>query len=132
MAVVAGWALTDFTKKNGATRFDPGSHLTQDFPAYGYIDKNEFIAECPAGSLVIFNAGLWHGSSTKTDPSERSGLFFNYNRWFMRPSFKMHKSMPIEFRDKLTPKMIELSGAYFEEPLDESVRNYRISNEPQW
>ena len=73
--MVAGWSLTEFTEKNGATRFVPGSHKEQSFPAMGLIHSKEVIGECPAGSLMVFNAGLWHGASEKTDTSERAGLF---------------------------------------------------------
>ena len=132
LSLVAGWSLTEFTKLNGATRFVPGSHLLREFPKKDQQDDKEFIAECPAGSLVIFNAGLWHGSSNKVDPEERAGLFFNYNRWFMRQSHKINRSIPTDIRLRLTPKMVELSGAFFEEALDESVRTVRISKEPQW
>lgn len=132
LSLVAGWSLTEFTRDNGATRFVPGSHLLDHFPETGLKRSDECIAECPPGSLIIFNAGLWHGSSEKIDTSERSGLFFNYNRWFMRQSHKINRGIPTSIRDKLTPKMIELSGAFFEEALDENERTVRISKDPQW
>lgn len=132
LALVAGWSLTEFTPTNGATRFVPRSHLKESFPAMGLIDENEVIGSCPAGSLIIFNASLWHGASEKSDSSIRAGLFFNYCRWFMRPAFKINRSIPESIRNKMTEKMIELSGAYYEEPRDEYEREVRRSNVPQW
>mgnify|MGYP001312925002 CR=1 FL=1 len=132
LALVAGWSLTEFTAENGATRFVPKSHLINEFPAMGLIRDDEIIGECPPGSLILFNACLWHGASEKIDPSVRAGLFFNYCRWFMRPAFKINRRIPLEIREKLSDKMVELSGAYFEEPFDETDREVRKSNVPQW
>ena len=132
LALVAGWSLTEFTERNGATRFVPGSHREESFPEMGLVHPKEVIAECPAGSLMIFNAGLWHGASEKIDSSERAGLFFNYCRWFMRPAFKINRCMPDSVREQLSERMIELSGAYYEEPIDENEREVRKSSVPQW
>ncbi len=132
LSLVAGWALTPFTASNGATRFVPGSHKRSYFPPSMHSEESEYIAECNKGSLVIFNSSLWHGSSKKIDHSVRTGLFFNYNRWFMRQNFKINRSTPKQFHNQLTEKMIQISGAYYEEPLDESIREVRISKSPQW
>ena len=40
--------------------------------------------------------------------------------------------MATNIREQLTERMIELSGAYYEEPIDENEREVRKSSVPQW
>ena len=70
-----GWPLVGcilmvdaFSAENGATRFVPGSHLQTREP--GEVMNNpkddhpEQVLACgPVGSIVIFNASVWHGYS---------------------------------------------------------------------
>jgi len=132
LGLVAVWTLTDFTKTNGATRFIPKSHLFGKYPPPDHSSTDEFIVECPAGSLILFNASLWHGSSDKFDSELRSAIFITYARWFMRPNYKINRSIPESIRSRLTEKMTSLSGAYFEEPKDEFERKTRMAEYPQW
>jgi len=132
LAVVVGWALTDFTETNGATRFVPGSHRRQTFPPQGHSEESEVIATCPAGSMIIFTGGVWHGSKNKTDETTRTGMFCTYSRWFMRQNYRISKAIPKAIRDKFNEDMTELSGAYFEAPLNEEERQVKISSTPQW
>jgi ectoine hydroxylase-related dioxygenase (phytanoyl-CoA dioxygenase family) len=77
-----GWPLVgcifmvdSFTAENGATRFVPGSHLQSREP--GEVmnnpedDHDEQVLGCgPAGSIIIFNASVWHshGANRSTRP----------------------------------------------------------------
>ena len=67
-----GWPLVGcilmvdaFTEENGATRFLPGSHLQPREPDEVMNntedDHDEQVVACgPAGSMIIFNASVWH------------------------------------------------------------------------
>jgi len=67
-----GWPLVGcilmvdaFTEENGATRFVPGSHLQPREPDEVMNntedDHDEQVVACgPAGSMIIFNASVWH------------------------------------------------------------------------
>jgi Phytanoyl-CoA dioxygenase (PhyH) len=77
-----GWPLVGcifmvdaFDAENGATRFVPGSHLQSREP--GEVmnnpqdDHDEQVLACgPAGSIIIFNASVWHshGANRSTRP----------------------------------------------------------------
>lgn len=80
-----GWPLVGcilmvdaFDAENGATRFVPGSHLQPQEP--GDVMKNpqdahdEQVLACgPAGSIIIFNASVWHGhGANRSDTPRRS------------------------------------------------------------
>ncbi len=70
--------VDEFRSENGATRFVPGSHLWPEVPEQ-VIDnrqaeyKGEVLACGPAGSIIIFNGGIWHGHTANvTDAPRRS------------------------------------------------------------
>ena len=127
----AGWALNDFKKGGGATCFVEGSHRRSEFPengkAYPMIE-----VEVPAGSLILFNGGLWHGSSAKTDAGARWGVFNRYSRWFMRPSFDCTECTPEALYRQLTDEQKEILGFRFKAPKDEFTRVTRISAQPEF
>ncbi|MEU3861026.1 phytanoyl-CoA dioxygenase family protein [Streptomyces sp. NPDC028722] len=71
------WFLDDFTMENGPTRVVPGSHrwgrtaaeVMRD-PAERRPDEKLVLAE--AGSVMVFNAHLWHsGTLNRTDRPRR-------------------------------------------------------------
>lgn len=123
------WCLDDFTKENGATRIVPGSQYSLDFPENGKVYPNEISICARKGSVIIFNAGMWHGSGERTCESDRWGMILTYGRWFMRPSFDFNKNMPAELYEQLNDKQKELLGYKFNPPKDEFTRISRRSNE---
>ena len=76
---IAILALDDFTKENGATEFVPGSHKFLKRPTPEDVEKlPSVIAECKAGSLVVFDGAIWHRSSANRTDSPRMGLMLSY------------------------------------------------------
>ena len=74
------WLLDDFTAESGGTRVVPGSHLSREAlpkhlkqPASHHPQETQVLA--PAGSLLIFNAHLWHSGSMNLSQPHRRGLF---------------------------------------------------------
>lgn len=62
------WAIDDLRKDNGAPRIIPGTHMRAELPEEVLDDlekphPQEVILECPAGSIMIFNAHTWHGGT---------------------------------------------------------------------
>lgn len=73
------WAIDDLSSKNGAPRIIPGTHLRPELPEDVIKDveaphPDEIIFECPAGSLMIFNAHTWHGGTCNTTGERRRVL----------------------------------------------------------
>lgn len=76
---IAILALDDFTKENGATEFVPGSHKFLKRPSPEDVEKHpSVIAECKAGSLVVFDGAVWHRSSANNTELPRMGLMLSY------------------------------------------------------
>ena len=73
------WALDDLSKENGSPRIIPGTHNTPDLPEDILTNTDtphpeEVILECPAGSVMIFNAHAWHGGTTNRTGARRRVL----------------------------------------------------------
>ena len=87
-----GWPLVGcifmvdaFTEENGATRFVPGSHLQSREP--GEVmnnpedDHDEQVLACgPAGSMIIFNASVWHSHGANHSARPRRSIQAHFVR----------------------------------------------------
>jgi ectoine hydroxylase-related dioxygenase (phytanoyl-CoA dioxygenase family) len=81
-----GWPLVGcilmvdaFDAENGATRFVPGTHLQTAEPGEVMSDPqnahaNEVLACGPAGSIIIFNASVWHGHGANRSAAPRRSI----------------------------------------------------------
>ena len=81
-----GWPLVGcilmvdaFDAENGATRFVPGTHLQQAEPGEMMSDPqsahaDEVLACGPAGSIIIFNASVWHGHGANRSAAPRRSI----------------------------------------------------------
>tara|TARA_B100000029_G_scaffold411565_1_gene413957 strand:+ start:883 stop:1962 length:1080 start_codon:yes stop_codon:yes gene_type:complete len=73
------YCLTDFTEINGATRIVPKSHLTglQPTPDVPHTTVS-IAAEAKAGSAIVFEGRLWHGTGANKSNGNRLGLLATY------------------------------------------------------
>ena len=70
------WAITDFTKENGATQVVPGSHKCdkERMP----VDEEIENAEMSAGSVFIYTGSVMHGGGANQTSENRLGVFLHY------------------------------------------------------
>lgn len=73
------WMLVDFTEENGATRVIPGSHLSgktpkdvMEDPAAEHPDEKRLLGQ--AGTVVVWNSHLWHGTTANRSDHSRHSL----------------------------------------------------------
>src|SRR5918994_2325368 len=78
------WALCDFTEANGATRLVPGSHRWPPHRRPGTDERGVVRATMPAGSVLIYLGGLWHGGGANTSDQQRPGLLLEYGVSWLR------------------------------------------------
>ncbi|MFD4790017.1 phytanoyl-CoA dioxygenase family protein [Streptomyces sp. NPDC058459] len=103
------WALTDYTRENGALCVLPGSHkLSMDVPAshlrlHDHPDVE--VVEAPAGSVIIHHGALWHGAVPRTAAGARVTL--------MLPMVRFHLLPQELFWASTTPDMIERNTSRF-------------------
>lgn len=108
-AVVAIWALTDFTRENGGTHLVPGSHRLDRIPRKH--DAPETIQiEMSAGSVLFYDASVWHGGGANRTASRRLGIVANYCAGFLRQEECQLLAIPREQVAEFSPRLRRLVG----------------------
>ncbi len=79
------WLIDPFTGENGSTRIVPRSHLWDEHPSNTMPNHynqhpDETILVLPAGTVVAFNAHLWHGGTTNISGASRRALHSSFVR----------------------------------------------------
>src|SRR5262245_39750585 len=74
------FAVDPFTQENGATWVVPGTHQRAELPEACYVYRNAIPAECPAGSMVVFDSTLWHAAGENVSGSDRLAINQQYTR----------------------------------------------------
>ncbi len=96
------WPLMDFTDDNGPTRVIPGSHLFGAIPSEALDDcvathPDEVKLIIPVGTVVIFNAHLWHSATANPKRIPRANLTSFWSRRVFDPDAA--KENGIELRE---------------------------------
>jgi hypothetical protein len=103
------WALTDYTRENGAVCVFPGTHkLCTDVPREYEMahDHPELeVVEAPAGSVIVWHGGLWHGAVPRTAQGKRVTL--------VMPMVRFHLLPQEAFFASTTPEMLERNSSRF-------------------
>jgi ectoine hydroxylase-related dioxygenase (phytanoyl-CoA dioxygenase family) len=104
------WALTDFTRENGATRLVPRSHQSVDIPnPFGEHDGVVF-AEMKKGSVLVWNGSAWHGGGANETDARRIGLAMNYCAGWVRQQENQQLGIPRETARSFSPRLRKLVG----------------------
>ncbi len=104
------WALDDFTIQNGATYILPGSHNTKLVPSKELFDNNSVRLTCKKGSLLVFNARVWHKAGINLTNEFRHALTMNICRPFMKQRMDWVRFIPKEITDKLNAQARRIIG----------------------
>lgn len=107
--VVAIWALTDFTKENGATHVVPGSHRFDHRPHRDDAPETVQI-EMPAGSVVFYDGSLWHGGGENRTDRRRLAIVNNYCAGFLRQEESQLLALPRDRVAAFAPRLRRLVG----------------------
>lgn len=78
------WMLADFTEENGGTRIVPGSHHTGVRPDNSSTIES-IAATGKAGSAMVFDGRLWHGTGANVSNVNRYGLLTTFCGPIFRP-----------------------------------------------
>lgn len=105
------WALSEFTKDNGATRLIPGSHLKSTIVPQPEDESDVVVAEMRAGSVLILHASTWHGGGSNSSSSvERYGLSIQYVAGWCRQQQNLMLGTPRELVASYPRRLQELIG----------------------
>jgi ectoine hydroxylase-related dioxygenase (phytanoyl-CoA dioxygenase family) len=102
------WCLDDFTADNGATRAVPGSHRSGKVPGDEMADTlgehpRQIHLTAPAGSVIIFNAHLWHGGTLNSTDARRRGMTMSFVRRDEAQQLDQRAYVRKAVYDKLSP-----------------------------
>ncbi|NIJ42743.1 ectoine hydroxylase-related dioxygenase (phytanoyl-CoA dioxygenase family) [Parvibaculum indicum] len=102
------WAITDFTKENGATQVCPGS---LDWPDnYEPSDDEIGYAEMSAGSVLIYSGGVFHGGGANNSNGDRIGINITYTLGWLRQEENQYLACPPDIAKTLSPELQALIG----------------------
>ncbi len=105
------WMLNDFSEANGATRIVPRSHLFGRRPDKER-DKDvvSIPAEGVAGSAMIFDGRIWHGTGANISGENRLGVLTT----FVAPQFRTQENYTVGASkaviDNASPDLLALLG----------------------
>ena len=90
--------INESNKRNGGVSLIPCSHKWSIIPSEDYLEKNSFIPDIKAGSLLVLNSTLLHSSSKSLTTKSRRALI----TIFSTPMFKQHINYPnyIDLKNK--------------------------------
>lgn len=102
------WAISDFTKANGATQVCPGSLDWED--THEVLPEEIGYAEMPAGSVLVYSGGVFHGGGANVSNGDRVGINLTYTLGWLRQEENQYLSCPPEIAKTLPRDLQELIG----------------------
>ncbi|MBS0409760.1 MAG: phytanoyl-CoA dioxygenase family protein [Proteobacteria bacterium] len=117
------WAITDFTRENGATQVVPGSPA---WPEGRQAQPEEVgYAEMKAGSVLVYSGSVIHAGGQNQSGHDRIGINITYCLGWLRQEENQYLSCPPHIARTLDPKLQALLGyamgsyalGYFTPPL---------------
>ncbi len=86
LGIQSAWAITEFNDETGAPVIWPGSHQIPEIPPEEpeALPPGWIIPDAPAGSVVMWDASLWHTGGTNRSQQPRYSLIFFFQRWWVK------------------------------------------------
>jgi len=102
------WAVSDFTRENGATRVVPGSHMWDD--GRGAHEDEITYAEMKAGSVILYTGSVIHSGGANVSDGDRIGINITYSLGWLRQEENQYLSCPPEIAATLPDDLRRLIG----------------------
>ena len=103
--------LDDFSEHNGGTQLVPGSHLAGRHPNTAMDAEVETIAAAgPAGTVLITDGRLWHGTGANTGQASRHGVLLTFCGPQFRPQENYTAGLHSTVRARLSDRSLALLG----------------------
>ena len=129
LVLASMWALSEFTRDNGATLIVPGSHR---WDAGREATPDEVVsAEMPAGAMLVWLGGTLHAAGANRTADEwRHGVFISFSLGWLRQEENQYLDVPPAVARTLDDDLAALvgyaphTGLGFHDPrvLDEPVK----------
>jgi len=101
------WALTDFTKDNGATHIAPGTSTMSDDEATLVATAQ---AEMRRGSVLLYDGKVIHGGGANTSNTTRQGVNITYAVGWVRQEENQYLACPAPLARELDDDLLRVMG----------------------
>ena len=119
--------LNDFTEENGATWFLPQSQWQAEAPADDDFYKKAKRLIAPAGSVLFFNARLWHAGGDNQTDQWRHALTINMCRPYMKQRIDIPRAMQGMDLSGVPDRVLQKLGFFSQPPA--SLEEYYLPAE---
>ncbi len=102
------WAVSEFTKDNGATQVVPTSSTWPD--DHRCTDQEIAYAEMQPGSVLVYTGSVFHGGGENVTDKDRIGINLTYTLGWLRQEENQYLSTPPDIAKDLDPKLQDLIG----------------------
>ncbi|NKB70667.1 MAG: hypothetical protein GKR89_26655 [Candidatus Latescibacteria bacterium] len=123
------FALSQFTRENGASRIVPGSHL-RDIDGASVPAAEERLLLCRPGTVTVFDNRLLHGGDANTTDQIRYAIQGFCCRRIIRPFCDHTRSTPADLVERASPLLRRLWGFEVQSAWEQSQRDFRIVKAP--
>ncbi|PTQ99601.1 ectoine hydroxylase-related dioxygenase (phytanoyl-CoA dioxygenase family) [Mucilaginibacter yixingensis] len=114
--------LDDFTLENGATWFLSGSHTNEEKPDDEHFYNNADRAVAKKGSMIAFDANLWHAAGKNYTDQPRRALTGAFTRPFFKPQLDYPRALGYAFGEELNPHLRQVLG--YNARIPENLQEY--------
>jgi ectoine hydroxylase-related dioxygenase (phytanoyl-CoA dioxygenase family) len=102
------WALTEFTRENGATLVAPGSQAWAE--GRPPVAADMATAEMEQGSVLVYTGSVFHGGGANASNAPRLGMNLTYCLGWLRQEENQYLSCPPEIARSFPPELQDLMG----------------------
>lgn len=122
------WVFDDYELDNGgALKILPGSQHSDIKPDLDFFEKHCVQAVCKAGSLLLFNAKIYHRTYENHTDKWNNSMTLNACRSFMKPRMDWVRFIPTEISSQLNAQARRLIG--FDTRLPSSLEEFFLPEE---
>lgn len=115
------FCLHDFNELTGGTLVLPGSHLFDEVPSADYVKRHETHACARAGSVILFDAMLYHRAGHNQSGEIRRGVNHVFCTEILKQQLDLPRALAGKYADD--PQLNVLLGYASEPPV--GVKEYR-------
>lgn len=106
------FALDEFTAENGGTILVPGTHQREPSPTEEFIANAQISAECPAGSMIVFDSTLLHAAGLNRSSRDRLAINQQFSRSWIKQQIDYVRALGDELVTAQRPRTQQLLGWY--------------------
>jgi ectoine hydroxylase-related dioxygenase (phytanoyl-CoA dioxygenase family) len=121
LGLSALYCVDDFNDETGGTWLIPASHKSEKFPSSEYVRRHERLMSAPTGSILLFDAMIYHRSGINRGNEPRRAV----NHIYTLPLIKQQISIPDMLQGKLSDDPFLRTFLGYDSETGTSVQHWR-------